>query len=101
MFVTELILSKKKNPINRTACDPPKQVRKTFLPLIYYFLTLYYQLLRNIAREPSSSMATSNPKLSIISIFFIVLSFLTLQAESVVKEGCVEEQALAMTKLEL
>ncbi|KAL9375698.1 hypothetical protein Peur_032577 [Populus x canadensis] len=36
-------------------------------------------------------MATSNPKLSIISIFFIILSFLTLQAESVVKEGCVEE----------
>jgi zinc transporter 1/2/3 len=92
MFVTKLILcKKKKKPINRTACDPPKQVRKTFLPPIYYFLTLYYQLLRNIAREPSSSMATSNPKLSIISIFFIILSFLALQAKSVVKEGCVEE----------
>ncbi|KAI5563205.1 hypothetical protein BDE02_15G101100 [Populus trichocarpa] len=36
-------------------------------------------------------MATSNPKLLIISIFFIILSFLTLQAESVGKEGCVEE----------
>lgn len=36
-------------------------------------------------------MATSNPKLSIISIFFIIFSFLTLQAESVVKEGCLEE----------
>ncbi|KAJ6869487.1 fe(2+) transport protein 1-like [Populus alba x Populus x berolinensis] len=36
-------------------------------------------------------MATSNPKLSIISVFFIILSFLTLQAESAVKEGCVEE----------
>ncbi|KAJ6876018.1 fe(2+) transport protein 1-like [Populus alba x Populus x berolinensis] len=35
-------------------------------------------------------MATSNPKLSIISVFFIILSFLTLQAESV-KEGCEEE----------
>ncbi|KAG6747340.1 hypothetical protein POTOM_049741 [Populus tomentosa] len=49
-----------------------------------------HQLLRNTAREPSSSMATSNPKLSIISVFFIILSFLTLQAESV-KEGCEEE----------
>ncbi|RQP00934.1 hypothetical protein POPTR_015G117900v4 [Populus trichocarpa] len=36
-------------------------------------------------------MATSNPKLLLISIFFIILSFLTLQAESAVKEGCVEE----------
>ncbi|KAB5525301.1 hypothetical protein DKX38_023050 [Salix brachista] len=37
-------------------------------------------------------MATSNPKLVIISIFFIILSFLTLQAESAEKEGCVEEE---------
>ncbi|KAF9668177.1 hypothetical protein SADUNF_Sadunf15G0101900 [Salix dunnii] len=36
-------------------------------------------------------MATSNPRLVIISIFFIILSFLTLEAESVEKEGCVEE----------
>ncbi|KAJ6410598.1 hypothetical protein OIU84_007361 [Salix udensis] len=37
-------------------------------------------------------MATSSPKLLVISIFFIILSFLTLQAESVVKEGCEEEE---------
>ncbi|KAJ6688543.1 ZINC TRANSPORTER 10-RELATED [Salix koriyanagi] len=37
-------------------------------------------------------MATSSPKLIVISIFFIILSFLTLQAESVVKEGCEEEE---------
>ncbi|CAK7336960.1 unnamed protein product [Dovyalis caffra] len=36
-------------------------------------------------------MANSNPKLLIISIFFIILTFFTPQAQSVVKEGCEEE----------